>query len=314
MPPSRGAESLILGFLAADLLDRDVRVWAEECDQMQGFQIFTGGDDAWGGFASKYVECLRDEYGKIPIWTWGVEEQKGKGQREKQLLRTVNAARTINEMATHASLYIPMSIPSTSLPKYVRLNRDSQWHTSALLSAALESMTLPARLRPDSERRGLLGDLEAALNVNGNQRIAQLECSITDPKNEPPSATNGHRIKDDRAPSHTNHTMIEEDGSEATKSHLDIDLSGGDAGLSSAGASQHHASDHMFGAVEVIRGRNGAIREEEANDDVTGARKRRRFAGLTVVERFVSAKSIPPLDPGRSWLHVIQRVFACSCN
>ena len=64
----------------ADLLDRDIRVWAEECDQMQGIQVFTGGDDAWSAFAVKYVENLRDEFGKMGIWTWGVEEEQGKGQ------------------------------------------------------------------------------------------------------------------------------------------------------------------------------------------------------------------------------------------
>lgn len=57
-----------------DLLDRDIRPFSEECDHMQGFQIFTGVDDAWGGFAAKYIEHLRDEYGKTSIWAWGIED------------------------------------------------------------------------------------------------------------------------------------------------------------------------------------------------------------------------------------------------
>jgi hypothetical protein len=57
-----------------DLLDRDLRLWAEECDQMQGLQIFTNSDDAWAGFASRYVERLRDEYGKVGVWVWGISE------------------------------------------------------------------------------------------------------------------------------------------------------------------------------------------------------------------------------------------------
>ena len=75
-------EALFVGMdRDSDLLDRDVRVWAEECDQMQGIQVFTGGDDAWGGFAAKYMESLRDEYGKMSIWVWGLEEEAGKGQK-----------------------------------------------------------------------------------------------------------------------------------------------------------------------------------------------------------------------------------------
>lgn len=58
----------------SDLLDRDVRPFAEECDQLQGLQVFTGTDDAWGGFSATYIDSLRDEYGKASIWVWGLED------------------------------------------------------------------------------------------------------------------------------------------------------------------------------------------------------------------------------------------------
>jgi hypothetical protein len=57
-----------------DLIDRDLRPFIEEADQMQGIQVFTSLDDAWGGFASDYVERLRDEYGKTDIWVWGQQD------------------------------------------------------------------------------------------------------------------------------------------------------------------------------------------------------------------------------------------------
>lgn len=59
-----------------DILDRDLRPFAEECDQLQGLQIFTGADDAWGGFSSKYLDDLRDEFGKTSIWVWGLEDAR----------------------------------------------------------------------------------------------------------------------------------------------------------------------------------------------------------------------------------------------
>ena len=64
-----------------DILDRDFRPWAEECDQIQGVQLLAGADDAWGGFASKYAEDLRDQYGKLELWSWGLEEEAGKDTR-----------------------------------------------------------------------------------------------------------------------------------------------------------------------------------------------------------------------------------------
>lgn len=57
-----------------DIVDRDLRPFIEEADQMQGIQVMTTVDDAWGGFASKYVERLRDEYGKTTVWVWGLQE------------------------------------------------------------------------------------------------------------------------------------------------------------------------------------------------------------------------------------------------
>jgi hypothetical protein len=57
-----------------DLLDRDLRPFVEEADQMQGIQIMSGIDDAWGGFAARYMDRLRDEYGKTTVWFWGLED------------------------------------------------------------------------------------------------------------------------------------------------------------------------------------------------------------------------------------------------
>jgi len=58
-----------------DLLDRDLRPFAEEADQMQGIQMMAGVDDAWGGFAARYMDRLRDEYGKTTVWVWGLEDR-----------------------------------------------------------------------------------------------------------------------------------------------------------------------------------------------------------------------------------------------
>jgi len=61
----------------AELLDHDLRPFVEECDSLQGFQVLTGVDDAWGGWASGWMESLRDEYGKTSVWIWGLGEQGG---------------------------------------------------------------------------------------------------------------------------------------------------------------------------------------------------------------------------------------------
>lgn len=68
-----------------DLLDRDLRPFVEEADHMQGIQIFAGIDDAWGGFAARYVDRLKDEYGKTAKWFWGVEDESKIASRVRYL-------------------------------------------------------------------------------------------------------------------------------------------------------------------------------------------------------------------------------------
>lgn len=76
-----------------DLIDRDLRPFAEECDQMQGLQLLAGVENAWAGFTARYLDRVRDEYGKMPVWVWGLGEAPGassvsktRGLSEKNLL------------------------------------------------------------------------------------------------------------------------------------------------------------------------------------------------------------------------------------
>lgn len=190
-------------------------------------------------------------------------------------------------MSAHASMYIPLSIPPTQLPQYVHIDRNSQWHTSALLSAALETITLPTRLKQDTRKRGLVGNLGAALNVNGNQRIAQLQCSILDPNNSPLITTHGST--DDRTPLGSNRILVEDDGHKLADPRLDMNFSWSNARSTSPLVTQRDKSDHVFGAVETTRTKIGTAKDEETDkDEINYARKRRRYSGLPVIERFVT--------------------------
>ncbi|KAK3340940.1 tubulin nucleotide-binding domain-like protein [Neurospora tetraspora] len=168
-----------------DLLDRDLRPFIEEADQMQGIQVMTGLDDAWGGFAAKYLERVRDEYGKTAVFVWGNEQESvraGGLSRDKRLLRLANKARTLTEVYKHASVVVPFTVPAT-LPGSVALDGGSQWHSTALLVAAMESVTLPSRLR-DAANRDTMGTLADTLNAMGKQNVASLGMSFAPPPTE----------------------------------------------------------------------------------------------------------------------------------
>ena len=162
-----------------DLLDRDMRPMLEECDQVQAIQLLTAQTGAWAGFGATYTERLRDEFGKLGLWVWGIADTRGKLQRSRQLSECMDEARMLGEMTANASMYVPLSVPAAGLPPYVQLNQDSRWHTSALLSAAFESITLPARQRSAGSGQTGLDLLEASLNINGHQRLARLQASVS---------------------------------------------------------------------------------------------------------------------------------------
>ena len=82
----------------ADLLDRDLRPFAEECDQLQGFQVFSGTDNAWGGFSASYLDSLRDEFGKTSIWVWGLED----GQRVSRVRLTFPTSSCAHALTQHS--------------------------------------------------------------------------------------------------------------------------------------------------------------------------------------------------------------------
>ncbi|KAK3953347.1 tubulin domain-containing protein [Pseudoneurospora amorphoporcata] len=163
-----------------DLLDRDLRPFIEEADQMQGIQVLTGLDDAWGGFAAKYLERVRDEYGKTAVFVWGNEQDSFKPglTREKRLLRLANKARTLTEVYKYASVVVPFTVPFATLdPAKLALDGGSQWHNTALLVTAMETVTLPSRLR-DKANRDTLGTLADTLNAMGKQNVASLGMSF----------------------------------------------------------------------------------------------------------------------------------------
>lgn len=195
----------------------------------------------------------------------------------------------INEMSMHASMYTPLSIPPTQLPQYVHFDRNSQWHTSALLSAALESITLPTRLKYGNPKRWLIDDLEAALNVNGKQRIAQLQCSMLDSVDAPLVTAINHGSIDDRIPS-GNHRILGEEGKvELDEAVFDMDLSCPNTRPRCRSGTQRDISGHVFGAIETTRTKSEVPKYEERHEDKNNyGRKRRRLAGLPAIERFVT--------------------------
>lgn len=163
-----------------DLVDRDWRPFAEECDRMQGIQVFTTIDDAWGGFASSYLESLRDEYPKTCIWVWGLQNPMIDISRGKRQLRLISTAHSIGSLCSKASTLVPLALPQNKPIKGLDIDLRSIWHTSAAMAAAIESATLPSRLKiTDDSMPGSLDYLAESVNPAGNQPLTSLKMTIS---------------------------------------------------------------------------------------------------------------------------------------
>jgi hypothetical protein len=57
-----------------DIFEDNFRFFVEECDNLQGFQILTDVDDAFGGFTEGLLNNIRDEFQKTPIMTYGLSD------------------------------------------------------------------------------------------------------------------------------------------------------------------------------------------------------------------------------------------------
>ncbi|KPM46211.1 Protein DML1 [Neonectria ditissima] len=246
-----------------ELVDRDWRPFAEECDQMQGIQVFTSIDDAWGGFASSYIESLRDEYPKTCIWVWGLQSPMLDITRQKRQLRLANTAQSIEQLCTQASTLVPLALPETDLPTGISVDSRSPWHTSAAMATAIETATLPSRLLQGNDAQPVSLDyLAESLNPAGNQPLASIQMSLA-------AATD---VSDD--------------------SRIDIDFFQIGRGLDRGRGRPRDRETRIFGQVLSCRALGPKGDEQE---DPQGL-QRRLVIGNPVIRKYEASLKFPLLD------------------
>ncbi|WQF75801.1 Putative misato Segment II tubulin-like domain, DML1/Misato, tubulin domain-containing protein [Colletotrichum destructivum] len=266
-----------------DIVDRDFRPFVEEADQMQGFQIVTTIDDAWGGFATEYVERLRDEYGKVTIWVWGLQTPVPAARIDQRRLQMANTARTIKDLCEHASMLVPMALPQTRLCSNINMDLQSPWHATALLGTAMETAGFPSRLNSGSTGSGLqatLSDLVSGLNLRGRQTMSRLQMSIVGPTSD--LEENARTLQ------------ASEGDEEMENSKLDTDLF--DILRAKPLTGRRNKNDgrgtpHLFGQAITTRGT-----PQGSNDGDQGRQRSRAALMENSTQRYYTGKGFPMLD------------------
>ncbi|CAK7273694.1 mtDNA inheritance, partitioning of the mitochondrial organelle [Sporothrix epigloea] len=302
-----------------DLLDRDMRRFVEEADQMQGFQVLASVDDSWGGFAARYLERMRDEYGKISIWLWALQQPVGRLPRENRISRLANKARTMVEAHTQASVVIPLAMPPLPLKSVLPATFDpaSMWHTSALLATAIETATLPSRINQfgsAGQQGDSLANLADLLNATGKQTVANLQMSVVQPwkdvkkdARDRREAAGSDQVEDYGSSSGNTGTALHND------LQLPIDFAPRDESVVAAGRlarGLRSKKPRMFGQAVVTRatpGDGGSILGDDGDDEENADRENsatldrremmhRRYALKPVSQRYTVPLGFPLLD------------------
>ncbi|KDR19639.1 protein misato homolog 1 isoform X2 [Zootermopsis nevadensis] len=138
-----------------DFTDR-IRMYAEECDNMQGFHILLDGSDGFAGLGTSALEYLEDEYStKSKLVFPTIPSEFSNTTTFQDSVRLLNLALGFHSLAEHSSLFVPLCMGSSGwrqpgVPRdfpHLRYNSSLAYHSSAVLAAALDTATLRYRLK-----------------------------------------------------------------------------------------------------------------------------------------------------------------------
>lgn len=157
-------------------------------------------------------------------------------------------------MSPEATMYTPIIDPPSRLPNTIRLANNSEWYTSALISMAVESVTLPMRLRPYHNFESFLAGDDSI------RRIFELQASVVQPE--------GHNKARQKPTAESNTMESSEPGSSKVKTEFDVDFT-----------YDSPASDksHVFNQLQVLRGAKPDDEDEDSLEDLGFQRKMRLY-------------------------------------
>ncbi|KMQ87062.1 protein misato [Lasius niger] len=159
-----------------DFSDR-IRLYVEECDLMQGFQVLVDSTDGFAGLGASCIQHLRDDYGKS-ILAFPCLDFNNAEPSASDLIKIVNTALCWQHIGENSSLYSPLSCGQVGWPfaadsrkfQNITYSPELKYHSSAILATALDTVTL--RYRTKKYPNASLSDLCADLNKLGRKAAA----------------------------------------------------------------------------------------------------------------------------------------------
>ncbi|TFY63898.1 hypothetical protein EVJ58_g2947 [Rhodofomes roseus] len=173
-----------------DLMEESFRSFVEECDNLQGIQVMND-TSTFGGLTGSFLTAYRDEFPRLPCLVIPLMSYSLPGHvrtdNDMGMRTVINDALYLHGLASLSTMTVPVQAPETWVAgewlNGIDLKHKSLYQTSALLSAHIETATVPLRLR------GSMEDLDSVcgvLNWGGSNRFAHLSGAF--PLPSPPQA------------------------------------------------------------------------------------------------------------------------------
>jgi hypothetical protein len=157
-----------------EYLESHFRPVLEQCDMLQGINLAVDMDSGWGGFASKVLEELRDNY--VPnatLFSWGYHK-RGKQTHAESITRIQG----MHNIIEHSSLYLPVTLPLDKdgmVP--FGLDGQSDWHVGALHSLIFETVGVLSSLR-DSKRITMATISDSLTRGTSRNIVSDISCAV----------------------------------------------------------------------------------------------------------------------------------------
>ncbi|XP_031567453.1 protein misato homolog 1-like [Actinia tenebrosa] len=159
-----------------DEFENSLHFFVEECDQLQGFQILTDIHNGFAGLSSQVIQDLADEYSPKSIITFGLLPATLPGSTNmKAAHRLLNIALSFDQLSSNSSMLTPLSLAqqgwlqtgNPSVFPYLTYKDYLSYHTSAILAATIDTLSLPYRL--SSPLKCHMDDITKCLTFGGRK-------------------------------------------------------------------------------------------------------------------------------------------------
>ncbi|KAL6961562.1 hypothetical protein U1Q18_039333 [Sarracenia purpurea var. burkii] len=140
------------GGLRGEEINERLRFFIEECDHIQGIQFIVDDSGGFSGVAAEFLENIADEYTNIPVLLYSVRGPcscMNPSIRKQTVSQNLHDAVSFSRLSSFCKLIVPVGLPSLSESKAIRflcIENEKPYHTSAVYASALHSISLPFRM------------------------------------------------------------------------------------------------------------------------------------------------------------------------